>query len=207
LYLSTETGVFTGRMNPPVELALRLEPRAVAPSDRASAGEERAVFARLVREHGRALFALASRLAARPSDAEDLYQDALLRAWRGLPGFRGDGSARTWLFRILVNAWRSARPRLVPASLDREPAGAESADPLRATSRRDLVARVLAAVDELPRRQRETLLLRARGGLGYDEIAAVMGIRRGAVKSHLVLARRKLLARFGAEIGDLGRVR
>lgn len=193
-------------MNSPVELTLRLSLGTAPDRSPPVVDEERMRFSRAVLDHGDALFALAVRLAPSRSDAEDLFQEALLRAWRGLPKFRGDAKLSTWLYRILLNVWRKRRPRLAEAAADADTANPR-ADPARTAARRETVARVLEAVDDLPRRQREALLLRARGGLGYAEIAAAMGIRRGAVKSHLVLARRKLLARFGDEIRLLGGAR
>lgn len=187
-------------MSTSAEFAFEMSPTR----DRPAAEESRDRFDRLVKEHGPAVYRLAARLSPCREDAEDLLQETFLRAFKGLARFRGDSSPRTWLYRILLNLSRSRR-RPPPAGRGAEEQAAPSAgDPARTTARRDLVARLLAAIGRLPRRQREAILLRVRGGLSYGEIAEVMGIRKGAVKAHLVQARRKLLARFGEEVAEWG---
>jgi RNA polymerase sigma-70 factor (ECF subfamily) len=189
-------------MSTPVPIALSGATRDFA-SGAAARDDCRDAFEEIVRNHGAALFALAARLTASRNDAEDLAQEALLRAWRSIHRFRGEADVRTWLYRIVVNAHRSMwkRPSLALMTDDIPQPGR---GPVEAASRRDLLSRVLRAIDALPKRQRQSILLRVRGGLSIAEIAAVMTIGRGAVKSHLVHARRKLFRRFGAEIGEWG---
>jgi len=187
-------------MSTPVELTLRMSSRGrVSPNG----DVDRARFEALVADHGAALLRLATRLTASRADAEDLAQETLLRAWRGLRSFRGEARLRTWLFRILRNVWLDRKPALRPLGGAELPSPAETS-PARTLARREAVGRILDGVRELPPRQRECLVLRVRGGLTYEEIAGVMGIRKGAVKSHLVHARRKLLRRFGPELRDWG---
>ena len=164
--------------------------------------EERAEFERLVTCHSASIYRLALRLTESPADAEDLVQETFLRAWRGIRRFRGESRYRTWLVRILLNAAANRRRALGRAAPPEPPPG-PNGDPAEATVRRELLRRVLDAVQALPRRQRETILLRARGGLSLDEIAEVLGIGKGVVKVHLHRARRKLLRRFGPEIGGV----
>ncbi len=156
---------------------------------------------RLVTEHSSAIFGLAMRLSGNRTDAEDLVQETYLKAFKGIGKLRKQSSERGWLRRILVNAWRDRyrRSRQTVPLLD--PAGKPS-DPAEGLARRDLLRRVIAGIRKLPRRQREALLLRVRGRLSYAEIADAMAIRKGAVKAHLVQARRKLIARFGEEIAE-----
>ena len=116
--------------------------------------------------------------------------------------FDSTGSAarrqpRTWLFRILLNACNDRRRRNLLRRRERPAERALPVDPARRTARRELVDRVFDAVDELPRRQRECLLLRVRAGLAYAEIASLLEIGVGSVKSHLVQGRRALVHRFG----------
>jgi RNA polymerase sigma-70 factor (ECF subfamily) len=186
-------------MSAPAEFAFGLKRREV--SDAANAAREggRQEFDRLVTEHYPAVWRLARRLAADRADAEDLVQETFLKAWKGIAKLRKQASCRGWLFRILVNVWRDRYRRHRPTVALLDPAGSP-ADPAARLARRDLLTRVLAAVRDLPRRQREALLLRVRGDLSYVEVAMAMGIRKGAVKAHLVQARRKLTARFGEEI-------
>ncbi len=165
--------------------------------------EQRVAFQRLVREHLVVLHGLARRLGPTPADAEDLVQETLLRAWRALGRFRSDADPKTWLYRILVNASRDRWRRRAKAMRRAHPPR-PAPDPEGTTIERDAVARVLAAVDTLPRRQRECLLLRVRAGLTHREIATLLGIRAGVVKLHLVHARKKLHRHFGEEVREWG---
>jgi RNA polymerase sigma-70 factor (ECF subfamily) len=189
-------------MSRPIEIALDMSAPETLPLE--TARQVRAEFQRLVREHAPALFRLAIRLGARRDDAEDLVQETFLRAWRGIDRFRGEADVRTWLYRILMNASRDRRRRKPFLRLPANGRAGPGVDPADDAARRDLLARVMAAVSCLPRRQQETLLLRVRGGLSYREIADVLGIREGVVKLHLVRARKKLLRRFGREAAEWG---
>lgn len=187
-------------MSAPAEIAIL----AVESAAGEASCPEREAFAGIVREHAVSIFRMASRLVADPADAEDLVQETFLRAWRGIRRFRGEAKVRTWLTRILLNAARDRARRRRPASLSHETPAPGEDHGAHGAARRDLLARVLAAIHVLPRRQRETLLLRARAGLSYAEIAELLGIRPGVVKVHLVRARRKLRKKFGHEIVDAG---
>ena len=162
--------------------------------------ERRVAFARLVRDHATSLYGVACRLLPRPADAEDAVQETLLGAWRSLDRFRGEAAPRTWLFRILLNACNDRFRRSALQKRERPTERSLPADPARRTARQDLVDRVFDAVDELPRRQRECLLLRVRAGLAYTEIAELLEIGVGSVKTHLVKGRRALVRRFGEEL-------
>ena len=164
--------------------------------------EDREEFERLVAGHSAAIYRLALRITGSPADAEDLVQETFLRAWRGIRRFRGEARFRTWLTRILLNA-NANRRRSLARPAPPEPPPGPNGDPAEATARRDLLGRVLDAVHSLPRRQRETILLRARAGLSVAEVAEVLGIGKGVVKVHLSRARRKLVRRFGSEIGGI----
>jgi RNA polymerase sigma-70 factor (ECF subfamily) len=185
------------------EMALRARADASSrPEDAVdvSERERRVLFARLTREHAPVLYGVALRLVPRPADAEDAVQETLLRAWRGLDRFRGDAQPRTWLFRILLNACNDRRRRGALREREQTCERTAPADPAGRTARRELVDRVFDAVDELPRRQRECLLLRVRAGLAYAEIANLLDIGVGSVKTHLVQGRRALVRRFGEEL-------
>ncbi len=162
------------------------------------------VFSRVARDHTAGIYRLAFRMTGREADADDLVQETFLRAWRGLGSFRGDSRVRTWLIRILLNAAtdRSRRKRM--ALLTRETHDERGTEPADDLARRDLVHRVLVAVHALPKRQREAMLLRVRGELSYRDIGEVMGIRPAVVKLHLIAARKRLAAKFGAEIEEWG---
>jgi RNA polymerase sigma-70 factor (ECF subfamily) len=143
-------------------------------------------------------------MTGRADAADDLTQETFLRAWKGIRSFRGESTVRTWLIRILLNiaGERARRKRTVLLAIEVD--DGRTADPGEDLARRDLVGRLLTAVDALPRRQREALLLRVRGGLSHREIAEVMKIKPGVVKLHLVAARKRLRKRFGTEIEEWG---
>lgn len=164
--------------------------------------KRRQTFERLVGEHAGRVHALAQRLGPR-GEAEDLVQETFVRAWRGLHRFRREAELGTWLYRILLNLCRDRFRRLARGTVSTLPRP-DVVDPATHAARRDLLERVLLAVDVLPPRQREALWMRVRAGLRYAEIARVMGIRVGSVKSHLVAARRTLVTRFGDDVGGEG---
>ena len=149
-----------------------------------------AAFHQLVDRHGGALYGLACRLVGNPADAEDVMQEMLAGAFRGLSAFRHQSSVKTWLTQILVR--QAARHHRDAARYrlklhDQAPAGRLS-DQKRADVRMDLSEAIAALSEE----HREVIVLRELEGLGYDEIAAVLSVPRGTVESRLFRARREL---------------
>lgn len=173
----------------------------------ACAGGDRAAFDRLVDRHGDALFRFAASHCASPRDAEDAVQDGLLAAWRGAATFRGESSARTWLFQVVLHACRRRGRRRAgePAVHDPVeeatglPSGEAAADE-RASSR-ETGAALARALAELPEEGREVLLLRDVEGMTGEETAAVLGIGLAAMKSRLHRARLELKERVEAILG------
>lgn len=158
-------------------------------------------FETLARAHSPALLNLVRRLGGTVEDAEDVVQETLISAHRGLERFRGEAPLRAWLARIAVNTYRDmvrATKRLVRACMSMPER--TSVDHDREISGRDTVRRVMSAIKDLPPRQRETLLMRIHEGFSYDEIAKSMGVGRDAVRMNLLEARKKLLRRFAAEV-------
>jgi RNA polymerase sigma-70 factor (ECF subfamily) len=159
-------------------------------------------FADFVAEHRDRAVRLAWRLlGGDDAAAEDVAQEAFARAYRGLAGFRGDARLSTWFYRILVNEsrrhgrWRGVRRRFggeAPADPP-DPVVAPLPDPA-------LRARILAALDALPRGQREAFVLVHLEGLSVAEAATATGRATGTLKSHLHRALRALRA----ELADLG---
>lgn len=155
--------------------------------------EQRAELDRLVREHLRDFYALALRLTGRPDPAEELVQETLVRVARGWEEFRGEAQFRTWVYRILINAFRSrpARPvQAKPAALERLETRAPGPDQEALAA--ELAERVAQAVAHLPPRQREVFVLHTYEGFGYAEIAELAGISLANVRSQLHLARQRL---------------
>jgi len=159
---------------------------------------DRAAFAALLREHQDEVYTLARRLVGDPHMASDVAQEALIRAWRALPRFRGDSRLSTWLYRITVNtAWthkkRAGRNRAtsIDDHLDvAAPAGADH--PEVAGEILELRGRLRSALDRLPDAQREVVVLKDIYGWSHSEIAESMGISVTAAKVRLHRARARL---------------
>ena len=151
----------------------------------------------LVEEHVAAVYRYALRLAGRADVAEELAQETLLRAWRDRRKLREPRAARLWLLRTAGNLWTDwlRRKRFRPQLLEVEPP-CPGPSPGRVAGQREAVARALAAMDQLPPRQRQVMYLATCEGLSHAEVAEVLGIDVGAVKSNLSLARRELRRRL-----------
>lgn len=165
---------------------------------------DRTRFEALLAGNAQRIWQAAVKISTTRADAEDLFQETFLRAWRGIRKFRGEAEISTWLFRILINAEHDRRRKRHPPPRQAATPAGRKVDPAEALARREILDRVLTAVGRLPRRQRQSLLLRARAGLGIKEISEVMEIKPAAVKSHLAAARRKLLRQFGREVKEWG---
>lgn len=175
---------------------------------RARAGDRQA-FTQLVRSHQNRMFGFLLRMLGTRDEAMDLTQDAFLKAWNALPGWRPEARFSTWLFQIARNAAldllrRRQRIEFVP--FDTGSADAEARDPapppeeqLAGRQRIGLLERALGA---LPVDQREILLLRELEDMSYAEIAAALGINEGTVKSRLARARAAALAHYRHQAGE-----
>ena len=149
-------------------------------------------------------YTLARHLLHDEHDAQDVVQEAYLRAWRHWAGFRG-GDARPWLLTIIRNCcytWRrSARPARASVEYVDEQHGQRDGDehaadaPLIADTDRATLRR---ALDQLPAEHREAIVLREIEGMSYKEMAQVTGSPIGTVMSRLARARRKLQKALGA---------
>ncbi|HET8538643.1 MAG TPA: RNA polymerase sigma factor [Anaeromyxobacter sp.] len=167
----------------------------------------RDAFEALVARHGDALFGFARRTCGPGADAEDALQDGLLAAWRGAATFRGEASARTWLFQVVLHACRrrgrlrAGQPR-AHEPLDRAeavPSPASGAD--ARASARETGAALERAMAALSPEAAEVLMLRDVSGLSGEETAAALGIGVAAMKSRLHRARLELKERVEAILG------
>jgi RNA polymerase sigma-70 factor (ECF subfamily) len=155
-----------------------------------------------------AAYNLARWLTGSAADADDVVQDAMLRAFQAFDGFRG-GNAKAWLLTIVRNCWRNRiadvrRRGHLPLPLDEErPIASEAPDPeaeaVRASDRRRLDA-VIAA---MPVEFREVLILREMEDLSYREIAEAVRAPTGTVMSRLSRARALLRDQWLAEVPDV----
>lgn len=159
---------------------------------------DRSAFAALLREHQDEVYTLARRLVGDPHLASDVAQEALIRAWRALPRFRGDAKLSTWLYRITVNtAWthKQRARRHQGASIDDHldlAAPIDAGHPEVAGEILELRGRLRLALDRLPDAQREVVVLKDIYGWSHAEIADSMEISVTAAKVRLHRARARL---------------
>jgi RNA polymerase sigma-70 factor (ECF subfamily) len=162
--------------------------------DRARQGDQESIRL-LVEKYERRVIGLAWGLLGSRQDAEDVAQEAFLRAFRGIGAFRGQSSFRTWLFQIAINAARTYRrtregrhedARGGAMDFDATPAAGSLE---RAVIARDRVRRALAT---LPAELREAVVLRDVNGLDYREIAEALDVPMGTVESRIFRGRARL---------------
>jgi RNA polymerase sigma-70 factor, ECF subfamily len=161
---------------------------------RAHVAGDRDAFAELVRRHRDRLWAVALRTLGDHEEAADALQDALISALRSADRFRGDAAVTTWLHRIVVNACldrirrRQVRPTVPLAETD--PVSAAPVDS-------DTVLDVRAALARLPHEQRIALIMVDLQGYPVGEVAAILQVPEGTVKSRCARGRARLAALLG----------
>ena len=161
-----------------------------------------AAFEELVKLYEKRVYALTLRMCKNPEDAAEAAQEAFLSAWQGLPFFRGDASFSIWLYRLASNACvdllrRESRHRNAAGpSLDDEEAAVDAADdaplPQEALERKELKEQIEEGLRSLTPDHRQVLILREMHQLSYDEIAGVLELDVGTVKSRINRARKQL---------------
>ena len=184
---------------------------------------DKGAFDALVLKYQHKVVKLVMRYTRTPAEAEDIAQDAFIKAYRALPGFRGDSAFYTWLYRIAINTAKNAvasRDRSpVEYSLDRHDAGNENqesyelqgrmkdtATPEALAMTEEIRATVNTAIDALPEELRTAIVLRELEGLSYEEIAATMDCPVGTVRSRIFRAREAIDSRLRQVFdGGLGR--
>lgn len=175
---------------------------------RASQRGDRDAFGVLVSRHAPAVLSVTTRMLGPGGDAEDLAQETFVAAHRAIAGFKQDAKFSTWLYRIAVNkctdALRARRPGHV--SIDESAVDAESwagtveETPQWVLEQTELAGELDRAVGSLPVIYREAFVLRHVEGLGYDEMAEVVGVHRDTLKMRVYKAR-TLLCRALAHLG------
>ena len=163
------------------------------------------VFDEVYERFRRPIWRLARRLTESDDDAFDATQEIFLRVWRGLAGFRGESKLSTWVFQIAWNYLRGyhrRRGRHLNAVAEKsDEIVARAPDPSPGPERRvvssDLLDRVTAAMDDLPEHYRVVVWLRDGEDLSYREIADVLDLPIGTVRSRLARARSALKKAVG----------
>jgi RNA polymerase sigma-70 factor, ECF subfamily len=157
-------------------------------------------YAALVGLHERFVYNLALRSLGNPEDAADAAQDAFIRAWTGLPEFRGESQFRTWLYRIVINLCINRSPRLrkdLDALTHDEFAELPSPETVVArVEQRELRVIVHRELERLPKRYRLLISLRYQHDLTYEEIASLLDLPLGTVKTGLFRAKERLRERL-----------
>lgn len=175
---------------------------------RYAAGDPAAARALTLRLVPRAL-GYAARLLGDAAEAEDVAQEAMLRLWRAAPGWRsGEAQVSTWVYRVVTNLCTDrlrARKRRPAAALDEAPDVPDGARGAEADLiETDRMAALQAALDALPERQRQAVVLRHMEGFTNPEIAAVMDIGVEAVESLTARGKRALAAILAGRREELG---
>ncbi len=180
--------------------------------ERAQAGDKPA-FGMLVAKYQRKLTRLVGRLVRDPGEAEDVTQEAFIKAYRALGAFRGDSAFYTWLYRIGVNTAKNylvAQGRRVPTQTAVDNEDAENFDdgellrdvntPEAELMSRQIVETVNASMDALPEELRTAIRLREIEGLSYEEIATLMNCPIGTVRSRIFRAREAIADRLRPQL-------
>ncbi|MFV0389116.1 MAG: sigma-70 family RNA polymerase sigma factor [Pyrinomonadaceae bacterium] len=173
---------------------------------------EAEAFDTLVTRYTPAVYGLLYRITHDREEAGDLTQETFLRAYKSIAGFRGDSEIKTWLFRVAINLsknrfwWWKARKRDKTTSLDSEvPEGemsllekipSDDSSPLDNLLSAEREALIFDELNKLPDTFKEAVILRDVEGLRYEEIAAVLEISIGTVKSRISRGREELRKRL-----------
>ena len=178
---------------------------------------DKAAFDALVLKYQHKVLKLVQRYVRNPAEAEDVAQEAFIKAWRALPAFRGDSAFYTWLYRIAINTAKNSlvasgrRPVSCDIDLqDGAPAQARMADtatPEALALTEEIRRTVNRAIQALPGDLRTAIVLRELEGLSYEEISGAMDCPVGTVRSRIFRAREAIDQSLREVFdGGLGRV-
>jgi RNA polymerase sigma-70 factor (ECF subfamily) len=193
---------------------------AIANEDSALVAELQAgsecAFAELIAQYHQPLYSLIARSLQDPADAADITQEVFIKVFRNIRSFHGDASLRTWLYRIALHEasnqrrWWTRHKRqeiameapccscsdAADAVSEMQPLGSTLADagysPFDFASQQEVRERVEAALREVPEAFRTVVVLREMDGFAYEEIAEILGVNLGTVKSRLTRGRAAL---------------
>lgn len=178
------------------------------------AGSEEA-FAWLISTYHQPIYSVIARMLQNPADAADVTQDVFIKVFRGIGGFHGESSLRTWMYRIALHEasnqrrWWSRHCRqevTIEAETGHSADGQslcikdtlidENESPFDLAAHEEIRARVEAELREIPEPFRSVLVLRDIEGLTYEEIAEILNVQLGTVKSRLMRGRAQIKARL-----------
>ncbi|TAH39379.1 MAG: sigma-70 family RNA polymerase sigma factor [Planctomycetota bacterium] len=160
----------------------------------------------LFRDYGSKVYRLALRCGLDPEEAEDGVQEVFLKVQRRIDTFRGEAALSTWLYQVALNTLLDHRRRVARACRSQAmetlesgelPGVSEAEPPDEAASRLERRQVVRRALERLPLRFREMLILRDLEGLSYRDIARVLGLAQGTVESRIFRARERLARELG----------
>jgi RNA polymerase sigma-70 factor, ECF subfamily len=184
-------------------------PASTSEPGAATAAGRAAAFGTLVERYQRPMAALVARMTDNPDDVDDIVQELFVRAWKGLPRFRGDAQFSTWLYRIAVNTAIKHRSRtkndaalslsaenlvggLESLQAPEDAAATQGGDPFRAAHQKEREQMVREAVLSLPEKQRAVVVLHYFEGHSCEEISNIVGCSLGTVWSRLHYACKRL---------------
>ena len=178
------------------------------------AGSEEA-FAWLISTYHQPIYSVIARMLPNPADAADVTQDVFVKVFRGIGGFHGESSLRTWMYRIALHEASNQRrwwSRHCRQEVTMEAETGHSADgqplcikdtlvdanesPFDLAAHAEIRFRVEAELREIPEPFRSVLVLRDIEGLAYEEIAEILDVQLGTVKSRLMRGRAQIKARL-----------
>jgi RNA polymerase sigma-70 factor (ECF subfamily) len=176
---------------------------------------EDAAYDELVRTYSASIFHVAYRMLGDSAEASDIVQEIFLKVFRNIGGFKGEAALKTWIFKIAFSEilnrlrWWKRRHRFATVSLDDQPGGvgtgpargvvALTPTPEQALQSKEEETAIQQALAKLSREHRSIIVLRDIEGFSYNEIADVLGVSIGTVKSRLARARgdlKKSLMRY-----------
>lgn len=181
-------------------------------AERAAAGDAGS-FNRLMEKHERRMYAVALRICRNKEDAEDCLQEAMLRIYRALPNFKGMSSFSTWVYRITMNTCLDELRRKKVRRADSLDAltdvGFSPADPSDTpeehAERSAMRTEIGKAINQLPDDMRAAIVLRDIHGYSYEEIAEILDVNVGTIKSRISRGREKLRETFSKQKELFGR--
>jgi RNA polymerase sigma-70 factor (ECF subfamily) len=181
--------------------------------ERVQKGDKRA-FDLLVRKYQHKIISLVTRYVSDWSEAQDVAQEAFIRAYRAIGAFRGDSAFYTWIYKIAINTAKNylvSKGRRPPIGdiaiedavlLDGASQLRDRATPERELLRQEIEQTVFATVEELPEELRTAITLREVDGLSYEEIAEAMSCPIGTVRSRIFRAREAIDEKLRPLVSD-----